>query len=46
MNDKEKLLISLIIIILGAVISYRIGFVDNELFMLEERIKKVEAKNP
>ena len=44
MNDKEKLLIGIIIMLLGAVLSYRIGFVDNELIMLEERIVKLESK--
>jgi len=44
MNDKEKLLIGIIIMLLGAVLSYRIGFVDNELTMLEERIVKLESK--
>ncbi len=44
MSDKEKLLIGIIIMLLGAVLSYRIGFVDNELIMLEERIVKLESK--
>lgn len=44
MSDKEKLLIGVIIVLLGAVLSYRIGFVDNEFKMLEERIVKLESK--
>lgn len=35
MSDKEKLLITIIIVILGAVISYRIDFVDDKLSELE-----------
>ena len=41
MNDKEKLLASIIILILSAVISYRIAFVDSELSILENRINKI-----
>jgi len=41
MNDKEKLLASIIIIILSAVISYRIAFVDSQLTILEDRINKI-----
>lgn len=44
MSDKEKLLIGIIIMLLGAVLSYRIGFIDNELEVLEERINKIESK--
>ena len=45
MRDKEKLLISIIIVLLGAVLSYRIGFVDSELKALDDRIDKIiEAK--
>lgn len=35
MSDKEKLLIAIIIVILSAVISYRIDFVDDKLSELE-----------
>ena len=35
MSDKEKLLITIIIVILSAVISYRIDFVDDKLSELE-----------
>ena len=44
MSDKEKLLIGIIIMLLGAVLSYRIAFVDNELTKLEERVIKLESK--
>lgn len=47
MNDKEKLLIGIIIMLLGAVISYRIDYVDTELSILETRINKmIEDKRP
>jgi len=41
MSDKEKLLISIIVLILSAVISYRIAFVDSELNNLDDRIDKI-----
>ena len=41
MSDKEKLLLGVIIMLFGAIISYRIGFVDNELLKLEQRIDKI-----
>jgi hypothetical protein len=41
MSDKEKLLIRVIIVLLSAVISYRIAFVDNELNMLDDRIDNI-----
>ena len=41
MSDKEKLLISIIVLILSAVISYRIAFVDSELSNLDDRIDKI-----
>ena len=41
MSDKEKLLISVIIALLSAVISYRIAFVDDELKELDNRIDKI-----
>lgn len=41
MSDKEKLLASIIIIILSAVLSYRIAFVDSELKILDDRIDKI-----
>ncbi len=44
MSDKEKLLIGIIVMILGAVLSYRIGFVDTELITLEKRIIKLESQ--
>ena len=45
MSDKEKLLIGIIIMILGAVLSYRIAYVDSELHILDDRIDKIlEAK--
>lgn len=44
MSDKEKLLIGVIIMLLGAILSYRIGFVDNELLIIEKRINKIESK--
>ena len=46
MNDKEKLLVGVIVMLLGAVLSYRIGFVDNELSKLEERIDRIIMKKP
>ena len=44
MNDKEKLLIGVIIMLFGAIITYRIGFVDSELTELEDRIRILETK--
>ena len=45
MKDKEKILISIIIMILGAVLSYRITYIDSELKTLDSRIDKIiEAK--
>ena len=44
MSDKEKLLISIIIIILGAVFSYRIGLVDKVLFKHAEQIEELQNK--
>jgi hypothetical protein len=45
MNYKEKLLLKIIILLLGAVMSYRIAYVDSELAILENRINKlIEAK--
>ena len=41
MSDKEKLLIGIIIMLLGAILSYRIGFIDNELLILKERVNKI-----
>ena len=41
MSDKEKLLIAIIIVILSAVISYRIDFVDDKLSELELRIDQL-----
>jgi len=41
MSEKEKLLIGIIIILLGAVLSYRIDYVDNKLTTLEDRINKI-----
>lgn len=41
MSDKEKLLIGIIIVILSAVISYRIDFVDDKLSELELRIDQL-----
>ena len=41
MRDKEKLLIGIIIMLLGAVLSYRIAYVDTELSILENRINKI-----
>jgi hypothetical protein len=41
MSDKEKLLASIIVIILGAIMSYRIAFVDSELKELDDRIDKI-----
>ena len=41
MSDKEKLLITIIIAILGAVISYRIEFIDDKLSALELRIDQL-----
>jgi hypothetical protein len=44
MSDKEKILISIIIIILGAVFSYRIGLVDKVLFKHAEQIEALQHK--
>jgi len=44
MSDKEKLLIGIIIMILGAVTSYRIVFIDKEIMILEQRVIKLENK--
>lgn len=41
MSDKEKLLTSVIIVMLTAVVSYRITFVDSELKLLSDRIEKI-----
>lgn len=41
MSDKEKLLTSVIIVMLTAVVSYRIAFVDSELKLLGDRIDKI-----
>jgi hypothetical protein len=41
MSNKEKLLARTIIVILSAVISYRIAYVDSELNMLDDRIDKI-----
>ena len=41
MSQKEKLLLKIIIMLLGAVISYRIAYVDSELTILENRINKI-----
>ena len=45
MTDKEKLLISIIVIILSAIMSYRIAFVDSELKELDNRIDKIMTNN-
>ena len=45
MSDKEKLLIGIIIVILSAVISYRIDFVDDKLSELELRIDQLTHIN-
>ncbi len=44
MSDKEKLLISTIILILGAVFTYRIGIVDRVLFKHSEQIEELQGK--
>lgn len=41
MSDKEKLLIGIIVMILSAVLSYRIAFVDSEINKLDDRIDKI-----
>jgi hypothetical protein len=41
MSDKEKLLASIIIVILSAVLSYRIAYIDSQLTILEDRINKI-----
>jgi hypothetical protein len=45
MGDKEKILIGIIIVLLSAVLSYRIDYVDSELATLEDRINKILATN-
>ena len=44
MSDKEKLLIGIIIIILGAVFSYRINLVDKVLFKHAEQIEELQSE--
>jgi len=44
MSDKEKLLIGIIIVILGAVFSYRIDIVDKLLFKHAEQIEELQHK--
>ena len=44
MSAKEKLLARTIIVILSAVLSYRIDYVDKELTTLEDRIRILETK--
>jgi hypothetical protein len=44
MSDKEKILISTIIIVLGAVFSYRVGLVDRILFKHAEQIEELQQK--
>ena len=41
MKDRERLLIGIIVMIIGAVMSYRIAYVDSELTILENRINKI-----
>jgi hypothetical protein len=40
-NDKEKLLLGIIITILSAVLAYRIAFVDHKFDAIDNRIDKV-----
>ena len=44
MTDKEKILISVIIVILGAVFSYRVGLVDKVLFKHSNQIEELQKK--
>ena len=44
MTDKEKILISVIIVILGAVFSYRVGLVDKILFKHSNQIEELQRK--
>ena len=44
MSDKEKLLIGIIIVILGAVFSYRVNLVDKVLFKHAEQIEELQRK--
>lgn len=44
MSDKEKLLISIIIVILGAVFSYRVNIIDRVLFNHAEQIEELQHK--
>jgi len=44
MSDKEKLLIGIIIVILGAVFSYRVNIIDRVLFKHAEQIEKLQLE--
>jgi hypothetical protein len=44
MSNKEKILARTIIVILSAVISYRIAYVDSEFTKLEDRVRVLETK--
>lgn len=41
MSDKEKLLASIIILLLSAVLSYRIAYVDHKFDTIDDRINKI-----
>lgn len=41
MSDKEKLLIGIIVMLLGAVLSYRIAYVDHKFDTIDDRINKI-----
>jgi hypothetical protein len=43
-RDKEKLLISIIIVMLGAIFSYRVGLVDKVLFKHSSQIEELQRK--
>ena len=44
MSDKEKLLIGIIIVILGAVFSYRVNIIDRVLFKHSEQIEALQLE--
>ena len=41
MNDKEKALISIVLFMFSAVLSYRVANVDNKLDELDKKIDKI-----
>ena len=44
MSDKEKILISVIIVIVGAIFSYRVSIIDRVLFKHAEQIEELQLE--